>query len=311
MIKIANAPCSWGVLEFEVEDGESGLRAGARRDRRSPAMSAPSWATGASCPRIPAVLRDELRAARARHGRRVRHDPAGRLAFVRRKPRARRGDGAAAGRRRRRHAARHRAVGRADGRSAPRAARRDASRPTWASRRVVGRGGGGHRADRRAPCATRPACARCSIITAPTFVETPQEIDALMQRTDPALVGLCLDSGHATYGGGSPLELLDAPPRRASGTCTSRTASRASPRARRQEEWDYQTALRHGLFCELGKGASISRRCCASSSAPATTAGSSSSRTSCRRWARRSRAPRATGSICGRLGYRRRRQPSA
>ena len=40
------------------------------------------------------------------------------------------------------------------------------------------------------------------------YVETPDEIDALMQRTDPSLVGLCLDSGHATYGGGSPLELL-------------------------------------------------------------------------------------------------------
>ena len=42
-----------------------------------------------------------------------------------------------------------------------------------------------------------------------TFVETPQEIDALMQPTDPALVGLCLDTGHATYGGGSPLDLLE------------------------------------------------------------------------------------------------------
>ena len=42
-----------------------------------------------------------------------------------------------------------------------------------------------------------------------TFVETPQEIDALMQATDPALVGLCLDTGHATYGGGSPLDLLE------------------------------------------------------------------------------------------------------
>ena len=40
------------------------------------------------------------------------------------------------------------------------------------------------------------------------YVETPDEIDALMARTDPSLVGLCLDSGHATYGGGSPLDLL-------------------------------------------------------------------------------------------------------
>ncbi len=87
-----------------------------------------------------------------------------------------------------------------------------------------------------------------------TFVETPQEIEALLQRTDPAVVGLCLDSGHATYGGGAPLELLSRYRPRIWHVhfkdCDLRVASRA-----RAEEWDYQTALRHGLFCELGKGA--------------------------------------------------------
>ena len=78
----------------------------------------------------------------------------------------------------------------------------------------------------------------------------------------------------------------------------------ARRRARpREQAWDYQTALRHGLFCELGRGsvdfAGLLRR------APGrrlTTAGSSSSRTSCRRWARRWPARRAIASICGRLG---------
>jgi inosose dehydratase len=86
-----------------------------------------------------------------------------------------------------------------------------------------------------------------------TFVETPQEIDALMQATDPALVGLCLDTGHATYGGGSPLDLLERHRDRIWHVhfkdCEPDVAARA-----RQEEWDYQTALRHGVFCELGKG---------------------------------------------------------
>jgi inosose dehydratase len=86
-----------------------------------------------------------------------------------------------------------------------------------------------------------------------TFVETPQEIDALMQATDPALVGLCLDTGHATYGGGSPLDLLERHRDRIWHVhfkdCEPDVATRA-----RQEEWDYQTALRHGVFCELGKG---------------------------------------------------------
>jgi inosose dehydratase len=86
-----------------------------------------------------------------------------------------------------------------------------------------------------------------------TFVETPLEIEALMQHTDPALVGLCLDTGHAAYGGGSALELLARYGDRIRHVhfkdCEPKVAERA-----RQEQWDYQTALRHGLFCELGKG---------------------------------------------------------
>jgi inosose dehydratase len=85
------------------------------------------------------------------------------------------------------------------------------------------------------------------------YVETPQEIDALMERTDPALVGLCLDSGHATYGGGSPIDLLAKHRARTWHVhfkdCDRRIADRA-----RAERWDYQKALRHGIFCELGNG---------------------------------------------------------
>jgi inosose dehydratase len=85
------------------------------------------------------------------------------------------------------------------------------------------------------------------------YVETPDEIDALMQRTDPSLVGLCLDSGHATYGGGSPTELLSRYRARTwhihFKDCEPQIAERA-----RRERLDYQDALRHGLFCELGRG---------------------------------------------------------
>jgi inosose dehydratase len=85
------------------------------------------------------------------------------------------------------------------------------------------------------------------------FVETPQEIDALLERTDPALVGLCLDSGHATFGGGSAIDLLARHRDRIWHVhfkdCEPRIAARA-----RTEGWDYQAALRHGVFCELGKG---------------------------------------------------------
>ena len=85
------------------------------------------------------------------------------------------------------------------------------------------------------------------------YVETPQEIGALLQRTDPELLGLCLDSGHATYGGGDPLDLLRRHRPRVWHVhfkdCEPGVAARA-----RDERWDYLTALRQGLFCELGRG---------------------------------------------------------
>ena len=41
------------------------------------------------------------------------------------------------------------------------------------------------------------------------YVETPAEVDTLMQRTDPNLVGLCFDTGHYRFGGGEPLDIFD------------------------------------------------------------------------------------------------------
>jgi inosose dehydratase len=85
------------------------------------------------------------------------------------------------------------------------------------------------------------------------FVETPTELESLMRRTDPSILGLCLDSGHAVYGGGSPINLLATYGSRIWHVhfkdCEPAIAAQA-----RGEKWDYQTALRHGLFCELGKG---------------------------------------------------------
>jgi inosose dehydratase len=42
-----------------------------------------------------------------------------------------------------------------------------------------------------------------------TWVETPLELKRLMNQTDPALVGLCLDTGHYTFGGGNAVEAVD------------------------------------------------------------------------------------------------------
>ena len=227
MIKIANAPCSWGVLEFEAKTESPGYgqvldEIAADRLRRHRARR-----LGLHAHR-PRGAAGRARRAAARDGRRVRHDAAGGLAVVRRRP-------ASAPWRRRRLLA---AVAReappvivlsdeptADPHRARAAGRVDASAEPPG--RMVGHGGG--RASSDIARAVRDETGLRTVFHhhCAAFVETPQEIDALMQRTDPALVGLCLDSGPCDLRrrlAGGP---ADAPSCSASGTCTSRTATRS------------------------------------------------------------------------------------
>ena len=85
------------------------------------------------------------------------------------------------------------------------------------------------------------------------YVETPGEIDRLLSLTDPKLLGLCLDTGHGAFGGGDPLRLLEQHPERVWHVhfkdCSTEVA--ATSRAR---GWDYFESVRHGVFCELGQG---------------------------------------------------------
>jgi len=90
------------------------------------------------------------------------------------------------------------------------------------------------------------------------YVETPEEIDWFLDATDPELVGIVFDTGHYTYGtGGGGLPAHDAVARYGDRIrhvhfkdCSSEVAGRT-----RAEELDYFAALRHGVFCELGQGA--------------------------------------------------------
>lgn len=90
------------------------------------------------------------------------------------------------------------------------------------------------------------------------FVETPDETERLLDLTDPDLVGLVLDTGHYTYGGGT------SDPG-ASLACLERFGDRvwhvhfkdldASVAAQaRTEGWEYDRAIGAGVFCELGRG---------------------------------------------------------
>jgi inosose dehydratase len=85
------------------------------------------------------------------------------------------------------------------------------------------------------------------------FVETPDEIARLMDVTDPELLGLCFDTGHYRFGGGEPLAGL----RRHRERIWHVHFKDCSPSVHAQSraaEWDYFESLKHGIFCELGKG---------------------------------------------------------
>lgn len=85
------------------------------------------------------------------------------------------------------------------------------------------------------------------------WIETPDEIARLLDLTDPALLGLCFDTGHYTYGGGDALDGLRRFGDRLAYVhlkdCSAAVAAQA-----RAEGWDYQRAVGAGVFCELGQG---------------------------------------------------------
>ena len=90
------------------------------------------------------------------------------------------------------------------------------------------------------------------------YIETPEEVARLLDLTEPDLLGLVFDTGHYAYGTGvnDGSEVLAGLERFAGRIwhvhfkdCHPEIATQA-----RREEWDYYTAVGHGVFCELGKG---------------------------------------------------------
>jgi inosose dehydratase len=87
------------------------------------------------------------------------------------------------------------------------------------------------------------------------YVETHEEIATLLELTNPRTLGLVFDTGHYTYGAGGAgaVEALNLFRERVwyihLKDCHPGVAAQA-----RAQGWDYFEALRHGIFCELGKG---------------------------------------------------------
>lgn len=85
------------------------------------------------------------------------------------------------------------------------------------------------------------------------YVETPAEIEKLMSLTDPSLLGLVFDCGHYRFGGGDPVEGLKKYGQRV-WHFHFKDYHPEFGRQGIQEGWDYFKSVSAGVFCELGKG---------------------------------------------------------
>ena len=90
------------------------------------------------------------------------------------------------------------------------------------------------------------------------YVETPDEIEALLQRTSAELLGLVFDTGHYAFGAGDrDGNLTRTGLERFAGRithihykdCEPAIAARSAA-----EGWDYFKSVGEGVFCELGQG---------------------------------------------------------
>jgi inosose dehydratase len=86
-----------------------------------------------------------------------------------------------------------------------------------------------------------------------TFIETPAEVAHLLELTDPALLGICLDTGHYLYGGGDPVEFARANAKRIWHLHLKDIRVKILDEVRRSKI-AYLDAIRLGVFSELGQG---------------------------------------------------------
>jgi inosose dehydratase len=89
------------------------------------------------------------------------------------------------------------------------------------------------------------------------YVETPDEIATLLELTDPERLGLVFDTGHYLHGTGKEEADLVAALNRYKERIWYIHLKDIDPviaRRSREEQWDYFTGMRHGVYCELGKG---------------------------------------------------------
>jgi inosose dehydratase len=86
-----------------------------------------------------------------------------------------------------------------------------------------------------------------------TYVETADEIARVMDRIDPSLLGLCLDTGHFRFGGADPAQAVDDYHELIRHVhlkdCLTQVMDDVKAEGKGLEE-----ALSRGVFCQLGLG---------------------------------------------------------
>jgi inosose dehydratase len=86
-----------------------------------------------------------------------------------------------------------------------------------------------------------------------TWVETPDETRRLLDMTDPAILGLCFDTGHWAFAGGDPVQGIYEFADRIWHVHFKDHEPNVA-RQSREQGWDGPTSVGHGVFCELGRG---------------------------------------------------------
>jgi inosose dehydratase len=86
-----------------------------------------------------------------------------------------------------------------------------------------------------------------------TYVETATEIAAVMDRIDPSLLGLCLDTGHFRFGGADPAQAVDEYHELIRHVHIKDCRMQVMDDVK-AEGLGLEEALSRGVFCQLGLG---------------------------------------------------------
>ena len=89
---------------------------------------------------------------------------------------------------------------------------------------------------------------------AATWIEAPDEVDALASRLAGTGAGLCLDVGHYTVGGGDPVEAIERHQTLITHVHLKDVDSEVLARIRSQQIDGFSAAIRARIFTELGNG---------------------------------------------------------